>query len=402
MQHQRTLSAILRREREKYEKMIFVTGPRQVGKTTILHQLIQYFPGPIFNWDNLDDRHLISTSPRSIFAENEHVYFDEIHKAPRWKNFLKGYFDKYWEQCRIWVTGSARLDVYRRGGDSLLGRYILFRLHPFSVGEILHPDQVPCELEIADILESDETDLPKAHEAWERLKVHGGFPESFLTQSLEFTRKWRAQRHERLVREDIRDLTRIRELALLEQMVALIPSRIGQPFSLNAMREDLEVSHDSIRLWTQCLEEFYYFYFISPYSKRMPRASKKERKVYLWDYSEVSEAGALFENMVASHLLKWAHTTQDMGYREININYIKNKEKQEVDFLVTREKTPLLLIEAKLSDETPSRQALKLSAQLGNIPVLQLVDRPGVFMKRKCEGIQWTLMSASRFCKALP
>lgn len=397
----RQLSHVLQEERKHYQKMIFVSGPRQVGKTTVLSQLNEIYPGPILNWDNLDDRSRISKEASRLFSENENIYFDEIHKQPRWKNFLKGYFDKYGSQCRIHVTGSARLDVYRRGGDSLQGRYILFRLHPFTLAEILHPSRLPKEHVLSDLLEPDERDLAKADEAWKILKKFGGFPEPFLRQSEAFYRRWRSQRHERLVREDIRDMTRIRELALLEQMVAILPDRIAQPLSLNALREDLEVSHDSVRLWTQMLEEFYYLFLIPPYNKRLARSSKKEQKVYLWDYSELRLEGALFENMVASHLLKWSQMSRDIGFKEIEIHYIKNKEKMEVDFLITEEKKPVLLIEAKLNDTTPSSNAIQFSQILGKIPVVQLVDQSGVFQKRTIDSIPWSVMSAARFFKGL-
>jgi len=402
---QRSLAATILHERQSYQKMIFIAGPRQVGKTTVLNQVREYFPGPILNWDSLEDRLQISKGSSALFENSSDIYFDEIHKYPRWKNFLKGNFDKYGDNCRIYVTGSARLDVYRRGGDSMMGRYLLFHLHPFTVGELLKPDQIPREISISELLDSD-SGSSIAAEAWDNLKVFGGFPEPFLSQKKSFHRRWLSMKNEKLVREDIRDMSRIRELALLEQMIALIPGRVGQPFSLNALREDLEVSHDSIRLWTGLLEEFYYLFLVPAYSKKIARSSKKERKLYLWDYSELNPGGPKFENMIASHLLKWSHVTRDFGYKQIEIFFIKDKEKREVDFLVTEERKPVLLIEAMTSDQKPTESSIRFSSQLGDIPIVQVVDEHNVFVRKSLRGgkknIEWVLMSASNFCQSLP
>jgi predicted AAA+ superfamily ATPase len=223
---------------------------------------------------------------------------------------------------------------------------------------------------------------------------------------LEFKMDVVAGCHERLVREDIRDTTRLRELALLEQMIVMLPARVAQPFSLNALREDLGVSHDSVTLWTKTLEEFYYLFLIPAYSRKLPRASKKERKLYLWDYSELRSPGEKFENMIASHLLKWSHSAGDLGYTEIDLRFIKNKEKKEVDFLILRDRKPVLLIEAKYADPTPTAASIELSAQLGGIPIIHVVDGDDTLSHKTIrEGqhkISWTLTSAAGLCQHLP
>lgn len=395
------MTQIILHERKKYDKMIFVAGPRQVGKTTVFRQIIDTLPGRLMNWDNIDDRAEISKTPYRPFESEKNLYLDEIHKYPRWKNYLKGAFDTYGSECRIHVTGSARLDVYRRGGDSMVGRYHLFRLHPFSVAEILSKSRVPEKKSIDELLTPETKASQEAWEVWRALEKFGGFPEPFYAQSEKLLKQWRQTRHERLVREDIRDMTRIRELALLEQMLMLIPERTSQLLSLNALREDIEVSHDTIRLWLSTLQEFYYLFLVSPYSRKIVRGLKKEKKLYLWDYAEIVDQGARFENMVASHLLKWVHCWTDLGFEKLDFFYIRDKQKNEVDFLITKDRKPWFLVEAKKSDQTPSQNLLKFARELGTdghpLPTIQLIDSQNTLVKRNIAGIHWTLCSASLF-----
>lgn len=401
----RDLTAMIQAERDTYDKMIFVSGPRQVGKTTLLKQLARGAPGPILNWDNLRDRAMLSKTPYALFESEPNVYLDEIHKYPRWKNLLKGAFDSFGDRCKITVTGSARLDVYRRGGDSLVGRYLLFHLHPFTLGEMLRPGRVPAELSIEEILAPNMNGLTEASHAWDALERYGGFPEPLFAQSDRRTRQWRSMRHERLVREDIRDMTRIRELALMEQMVMLLPERCGNPLSLNQLRTTLEVSHDSVRTWLSTLEQFYYVYFVPPYAKSISRAIKKERKLYLWDWSEVPDEGVRFENMVASHLLRWTTSWREMGYGNYELNFVRNKDGEEVDFLVVKDRRPWLLIEAKVSDTRPAPTLLKFAALLGPqnapLPCVQLTRQETAARPRIIDKVRWHCFSAARFFKTL-
>jgi predicted AAA+ superfamily ATPase len=396
---ERILTKLILEERREYKKMIFIAGPRQVGKTTLLARIAERYPGPLFNWDVLEHRKLITQSPRDAFKEGA-VYFDEIHKYPRWKNFLKGMFDTQGDHCLIHVTGSARLDVYRRGGDSLMGRYHLFRMHPVTVAEALGRPLELSEPSHGRLRESAAPN-PAAWDAWQALRRFGGFPEPFLAGTAAAHRRWLGSRHERLVREDIRDMSRVRELAQLEQMVQLLPGRAGNPLSLNSLREELLVSHDAVRNWVSTLEDFYYLFLVPPYAGRLARAINKERKLYLWDWSEVEDAGHRFENMVASHLLKWCHYLTDTGLAKADLHYQRDKLKREVDFLITFDRKPWCLVEAKASDRNVSKQALQLSEKAGRIPIYQLVDDGGGTTHRKIDGIPCTVTSAAAFCAGL-
>ncbi len=395
----RFLTQLILKERERYKKMIFIAGPRQVGKTTLLKQLAEHYPGPLFNWDDLDDRRLLTKTPNEAF-QGSAVYFDEIHKYPRWKNFLKGKFDTQGSQCLIHVTGSARLDVYRRGGDSMMGRYHLFRMHPLTVAEVLGQ---PLRLESPDhgSFRQNGTPTSAQGDTWRTLARFGGFPEPFLAGTERRHRQWQNMRHERLVREDIRDMSHVRELALLEKMIQLLPERVGGLLSLNALRLDIMVSHDAVRSWVSLLEDFYYHFLLSPYTGRLARALNKERKLFLWDWSEVTEPGPRFENMVASHLLKWCHYLTDTGLANAELHYLRDKEKREVDFLITFDRKPWCLVEAKRSDRTVSKDALYFSERLGRVPIYHVVDDHGGTEHRKPEGIPYTTLSAAAFCGAL-
>ncbi len=397
----RLLTKIIVEERKSYKKMIFVSGPRQVGKTTLFRELCRIHYGPILNWDNLKTRALITKTPYAPFEETGAVYFDEIHKYPRWKNYLKGAFDTYENRCLIYVTGSSKLDVYRRGGDSMLGRYRLFRLHPFTLNEFINNKYSLDILKTLDNIYNSKPSSKEQLEIWALLNKFGGFPEPLIAGSEKLYNNWKQTRHERLVREDIRDTTRIRELALLEQLITLLPDRIGNPLSLNSLKNDLGVSHDSIRNWISTLEEFYYLYMIPVYTAKYNRSLQKERKPYLWDWSEVEDPGFRFENMIASHLLKWCHLMRDTGSANLSLSYMRDKEKNEVDFIILDGKKPMFLVEAKKSDTNISKPLLIFSKRLGNIPVFQVVDLPDILTIRNIEGIKACTVSATRFIKAL-
>ncbi|MBI2604502.1 MAG: ATP-binding protein [Deltaproteobacteria bacterium] len=381
--------------------MIFVSGPRQVGKTTLFTQLSKSLPGSIYNWDRLPDRRRITAEPDSLF-EGDSVYFDEIHKFPRWKNFLKGGFDAHGDHCKIHVTGSARLDVYRRGGDSLLGRYIKYTMHPFTAGEILGVNRKPLEpLELDAVLREAKPGSSELIETWKLLERFGGFPEPFTKANDRHYNQWLQNRHERLVREDIRDMTRIRELSLFESMVALLPSKIGSPLSLNSLKEDLSVSHDSIRLWLSLLEEFYYLFGLPCHSEKVARSLKKERKIYLWDWSEIDDPAIRFENMVACHLNKFVDYMTDSGLAKCSLRYFRDKERNEVDFIVLKNRNPWFMVEAKLNDRSIQKALLSGSKKHGSPPCIQLVNDFGTSSHRKIDGMDYYVMPAAIFFREL-
>lgn len=326
-------------------KMVFIGGARQVGKTSLAKSIAEknFNSYDYLNWDHPDDRKKIMQS--RFKGDAELLLFDEIHKYRDWKNYLKGQFDKYGRERKILVTGSARLDVYRRGGDSLMGRYYYFRLHPFSLAEFLEIDN---RLEPFKGIEV-RPGTKETSQARDLALRFGGFPEPLLKQSEKELRRWHNQRLERLVKEDIRDIENIRELSLLQVLVDILPSKVGSLFSLNALREDLSVAHKTVANWVEILERFYYHFRIYPFNHRRIKSLRKEPKLYLYDWSQAPAGGPRVENMVASHLLKTCHYLNDAEGRKTELHFLRDIEGREVDFLVTENSEPWFAVEVKSS-----------------------------------------------------
>jgi predicted AAA+ superfamily ATPase len=371
------------------EKMVFVSGPRQVGKTTLAKEWLAE-RGEYLNWDVAEDRRRILTPTFASSLEGSAVVLDEVHKYARWKSLVKGLYDKRGRELQIVVTGSARLDLFQRGGDSLLGRYELVRLHPLSVGELADPAIRPPP---ANWLAPARVNVP---DVWPRLEARGGFPEPYYRDDARQHRRWSTRRREALVREDLRELSQIRTLSLVEHLSLLLPSRVGSPLSINALREEVQVAFDTAKNWLEALERLYFCFRISPWSKRVARSLRKETKLYLWDWSEVEDDGARFENMVASHLLKAVHAWNDLGHGRFALQYWRDVDGREVDFVVSNGGRAIVAIECKHSDATPSADLLRLGDLLG-IPQVQLVAAEGVDERRK--GVR--LVTAADYLAAL-
>jgi uncharacterized protein len=362
------------------EKMVFIGGPRQVGKTT-LAQLIgtksyttkhQYL-----NWDNRKDRkHIL----KGIFAgDAQLVVFDEIHKYKQWKNYIKGIFDTYKDTFHILVTGSARLDLYRRGGDSLMGRYHYFRLHPFSLAEVL--DTTPRIKPFQKIKFPDP--IKKHTQLFTQLFTFGGFPEPFLKKNMRALRRFHNDRMDRLVKEDIRDVETVRDISNLQVLVELLPERACSLLSLNSLRIDLDVAHKTVSAWMDVLERFYYHFRVYPFMSKNIRSLKKEPKLYLWDWSELTNKAARLENIVASHLLKLVHYLHDVAGYKATIHFLRDTDGREVDFLVAVDKKPWFAVEVKQTDTRVAQPLVYFKNKL-NIPfVYQVVHTPGVDLLEK-------------------
>ena len=329
-------------------QMAFVTGPRQVGKTTTSQS--GEAKAVYLNWDNQDVRQSIVAGPDRVVktygldtlaAGRSRVVFDEIHKYAKWKGFLKGYFDSYGESLRTVVTGSARLNVYKRGGDSLMGRYFLYRMHPLTVGE-LHTPELP-DAEIRQPRPTPATML-------EQLLTFGGFPEPFLKADTRFYNRWRRLRTEQLFQEDLRDLTNIQEIGQLEVMASLLKAQAGQLLNLSNLAREINISVDTAGRWMGALGALYYCFTVSPWFSNIPKSLRKQPKVYLWDWSVVPDKGARIENLVASHLNKAVHLWTDMGLGEYQLCYLRDKQKREVDFVVVKDGTPWFIVEVKTSN----------------------------------------------------
>lgn len=314
------------------DKMVFVGGPRQVGKTTFaltfLSEPTEKHPAYL-NWDDMTTR--ASLLRGELPPKEKCLVLDEIHKFSRWRNLIKGFYDTNKTEKSFIITGSARLDYYRRGGDSLQGRYHYYRLHPFSLPEL---NQDPST------------------DDFERLLRFGGFPEPCFKGEERFWRRWQLERTRRVIYEDIRDLENVKEISLLELLAAELPQRVGAPLSVKNLKELLQVSHETVERWLKIFERMYYCFRIPPFGPPTIRAVKKEQKLYLWDWSLVSEPGEKFENFVACHLLKFCHFQEDTeGYR-MELRFLRDIDRREVDFIVLKEGAPLFAVECKTGEKS--------------------------------------------------
>lgn len=371
-------------------KMAFISGPRQVGKTTLAKSFSADVDQIVYkNWDESRFRKLWAQSPNDVqndfdltsIQKRKLLILDEIHKSKGWKQKLKGIYDDLGEELQIVVTGSARLNVFKKGGDSLMGRYIPFRLHPLSYGEIVGPEILNPDQWLHRLFQRK--DPSTNQEVISRLLKLSGFPEPFFSGSEKILRIWRQGRNEKIVREDLRDLSRLPELSQIEMLTALLPGKVGSPLSVQSLREDLEVAHDTVSRWLRYLNELFYFFEIKPWTKSVPRSLKKEGKIYLYDWTEIESPGAKFENLVACQLLKACHFWSDTGEGAFELFYLRNKEKQEIDFLIVKDRKPWLCIEAKLSDKNiDTKTANKFTSYLG-CRFVQIVFEPGVWRVRE-------------------
>ncbi len=372
-----------------FRQMAFLAGPRQVGKTTVTEQTEEQAAlSRYFTWDDFADRDKILSGHETlledipldtVLTEKPLLAFDEIHKYKHWKTFLKGLFDKYKKQLSILVTGSSRLDVFRKSGDSLMGRYFLYHVHPLSVAEILRTDlpkklsSPPAKISTAD---------------WEHLFEFGGFPEPFLKHDKRFYNRWQNLRREQLFKEDIRELANIQELSQLEMLAELLKQQASQLVSYSNLAVKTRVSDPTIRRWIKTLETFYYCFTIKPWSKNISRSLIKEPKIYLYDWSVIEDKGAKLENFVASHLLKAVQFWTDTGEGKFALYFLRDKDKREVDFLVTQNEQPWLMVEVKTSGKEPlSKSLLHFQAQLKAPHVLQVAfDLP--YIEHDCFALQ--------------
>ncbi len=386
--------------------MAFVSGPRQVGKTTLSKDLKSEFAQSSYkNWDESDFRRLWTKSPNQVkdefnfskVDEKRLIILDEIHKAKGWKQKLKGLYDELGDDLSFIVTGSAKLNVFKKGGDSLMGRYLNFRLHPLSYGELSNAGIKDPESWKNSLFEKPKKAFNQ--KPLEQLLKLSGFPEPYLSNSERILRIWRQGRNEKIVREDLRDLSRIPELSQVEMLTSLLPAKVGNPLSIESLREDLEVSHDTVKRWLGYLSQLYYFFELKPWSKSVPRSLKKEGKIYLYDWTEIKEEGFKFENLLACHLLKACHYWTDTGEGSFDLNYLRNKEKQEVDFLITKNKIPWLMVEAKLSDTQISNKIADKFIQYFNCPYVQVTFENGHFWNKDSEKM---ILSATTFLRHLP
>jgi len=330
--------------------MALVSGPRQVGKTTTCRSVSNEY----LNWDNADDRRLLLRGPASIAqalqldvlrAQSPVATLDELHKYSKWKNLLKGFFDSYGDRVRLIITGSSRIDIFRRGGDSLMGRYFLYRMHPWSVAESLRTHLPQREIHAPEEVRSAD---------WQALWEHGGFPEPFLRRDSRFTRRWRSLRYEQLSREDLREMALVSDLGTLETLMQILAEHSGQQLIYSNLAHEIQVSVDTVKRWIDLLARLHYGFLVRPWFRNVAKSLRKEPKWFLRDWAGVMEDGARAETMVACHLLKTIEAWTDLGFGDFELRYLRDKQKREVDFLVVKDRKPWFLVEVKMSDKTLS------------------------------------------------
>ena len=314
------------------KRMVFVGGPRQVGKTTMCLRFLDpaRIENPAYmNWDDLGDKRALKNGE---LPNSKIVVLDELHKFKLWRNLVKGFYDKKKNVQNFIVTGSARLDYYRRGGDSLLGRYRYLRLHPLSVGEL---------------------GLQSSKEMMHLLQF-GGFPEPYFAKDETEWKLWSRERLYRIVNDDIRDLEAVRDISNIELLAENLPERVGSPLSINNVANDIAVNHRTAENWVKILERVYYCFRIAPFGSTRINAVKKEKKLYLWDWSQIESNGGRFENLVASHLLKYCHFLEDTQGETMELRFLRDTQKREVDFVVLKNKKPIFAVECKTGEKNVS------------------------------------------------
>ncbi|MBI2027764.1 MAG: ATP-binding protein [Deltaproteobacteria bacterium] len=378
-------------------KFLFLTGPRQVGKTTLGLQWTKKNNGSSLNWDIPEDREKILENiftKRIHSIQHNYLLLDEIHKYQRWKAALKGLFDRKVENLHLVITGSAKMDTYQKGGDSLLGRYEYLRIYPLTIGELSHCTfkKPPENWRNLKLQTHDEESM------MQKLESLSGFPEPYLSNDLLKYNRWSTLRRSNLIRQDLRDISDVRFITLVDHLTLLLKDRIGAPLSLNSLRQDIQIGFDTVSHWIELLERLYYLFRISPFSKKIQRSLSKEKKAYLLDWAQIKDSASRFENLIACHLLKSIHFWKDLGYGDYELNYFRDKDKREIDFIITLDRRPIVAIECKFNSDEISSSFFQWKKYYPKVPCYQLIRKPGVSHLAP-SGIH--IVSAGRFLNAL-
>lgn len=373
---ERIYQAFIEQHLAQDRQMLFLAGPRQVGKTTLGKQCLNdKYDYQYLNWDSVKHRETILSGANQLFENfspdvlSAHdttpvLFFDELHKYKQWKSLLKGYFDELSGRCKIIVTGSAKLNVYRRGGDSMMGRYFLYNIHPLTIAELNKRDDYTHEI----ILPTNIDDA-----TWEALVQFGGFPEPFGKANKAFYNRWFNLKQEQLFREDLRDLEKVHDIARIELLSHLLIRRVGSVVKYTDLAKQVQVSEPTIRQWISVLRELYFCFQVRPWSKNISRSLLKTPKIYCWDWSAVDDIGSRYENLVGLHLHKAASYWTDTGLGQYKLFYLRDKDSREVDFLMTKDGAPWLMVEVKASDTIIDPNLIHFHNQLKTPHTFQVV-----------------------------
>ncbi len=336
------------------KKMVFLTGPRQVGKTTLSRALVAHSGGQYLNYDVADDQRLIVQqrwSPRAPL-----LVLDELHKMPHWKNWLKGVYDGKPAAQQLLVTGSARLDTFRQSGESLAGRFFGLRLHPFSVREWCAQSGATPEAALTHLLE------------------RGGFPEPCLAATVEEAERWRRQYFDGLVRNDVLEFSRITEVNAIKLFAQMLRQRVGSPLSLASLARDLALSPVTLKKYLDILEALYIVFIVRPWHDNIARSVLQAPKVYFYDTGLVQgDDGVRFENLVATALLKHTQWQVDAQGKEVGLHYIRTKDDAEVDFALSEGVRLTHLIECKMRDDKPHRALRRFADAFPDTQAVQVI-----------------------------
>ncbi len=398
-------------------RMSFICGPRQIGKTTLVRQYLERIGqrDNYHNWDSLTLRQRFASNPLFFIANiskplvsgnlpstqnREWIVFDEIHKYPHWKDILKGYYDEWKEFIEFIITGSARLDYFRRSGDSLVGRYFLFKMNP------LHPNDltgVTLDRDTAwtpNILEDPFHEPNQSFsEATDHLYHLSGFPEPASVGTKEFYQRWKNNHISLITTEDVRDLSRIENIQKLQTLVFLLPERVGSPLSVNNLKNILGCAHASVQNWLEILKKVYLVFDLLPYSAHLARSVRKERKFFFWDWGLLEDEGKRFENFVAVQLKRAVSAWTEWGKGDFNLSFVRTKDGREVDFVITSNQKACLLIECKMSERTLSPNLRYFKDRLQVPMAFQVIETPG-HLEQVDKGI--FVMGLDRLLKILP
>lgn len=349
--------------RDLARKMVFLTGPRQVGKTSLALAISEEFVNPVYlNYDHFTHREVIHKA--NWLPETELLILDELHKMDDWKNYLKGIYDTKQPRLQILVTGSARLETFRQSGDSLAGRFFRHRLNPLSLAEI--------------------TDA--SEHTLNTLIERGGFPEPFLAESPNEANRWRAQYIDGLIRTDVLDFEKIHDFRAMQLTLELLRQRVGSPLSYSSLARDVKCAPNTIKRYIEILEALYIIFRVTPYHKNIARSIQKEAKIYFYDNGMVvGDAGIRFENFVAISLLKHLNAIEDYQGKRARLKTLRTKEKKEVDFVLEIDGSPVCMLEVKLSSSVVS-QTLRYFHKKYNIPAIQVVKN--LSLERVDNGIE--------------